>query len=125
MKHLLRETDCITLCLDVWTSKVTRGYLGVTAHFLDTDGKLRNVLLGCFRFKGSHTADAILELTVEIIAEYGIRNKVKFITTDNAAAMLKAFRDFLPSDFCDNEEPGVIPRKIKKIFTVFEIFVSY
>ena len=95
------EAEALTLCLDIWTSKVTRGYLGVTAHFLDYNGRLRNLVLGCFRLKGKHTAENILELTLEVIVEYGIRNKVRYIITDNAANMLKAFRDFLPSDFYD------------------------
>ena len=100
--HMMKQTHAVTLCLDIWTSKVTRGYLGVTAHFLDEEGRLRNLVLGVYRFKGSHTADAILEITAEIIAEFQIRSKVKFIITDNAANMLKAFRDFLPCDFGDD-----------------------
>ena len=99
---LLKQTTAVTLCLDIWTSKATRGYLGLTAHFVDVKGNIRNVVLGVFRFKGQHTAEAILEITTEVITEFELRSKVKFIITDNAANTLKAFRDFLPCDFGDD-----------------------
>ena len=96
VKEALTATEAVALCLDIRTSRVVRGYLGVTAHFLDESGVLRNCVLACTRFKGKHTADNIVDHAVEVINEYGIRDKVRFVFTDNAANMLKAFRGVMP-----------------------------
>ena len=96
LKVVLNETDAVALCVDIWSSKRQHGYLGVTAHCLDAKGLIKNLVLGCPRFSGSHTADDIFGLVVELIEKYGIREKIRYIGTDNAANMLKAFRDWMP-----------------------------
>ena len=44
--EMMKCTEAVTLCLDILTSKVTRGYLGATVHFVDDEGRMRNVVLG-------------------------------------------------------------------------------
>ena len=76
LKTMLSEAEAVALCVDIWSSKDNRGFLGVSVHFLDQENRIRNYVLGCPRFRGKHDASPILELTTELIDEYGIREKV-------------------------------------------------
>lgn len=104
LRFLLKETSAIALCLDIWSSRLSHGYLGVTAHFLDAGGLQRNYVLACPRFTGTHDAVSICELAVEVIEDYGIRDKVFYVGVDNAASMIKAFQDLSPGLTETNEE---------------------
>ena len=96
LNELRKEATAVAICLDIWSSKRIRGYLGVTVHFVDKAGNLRSCVLGCPSFTGSHDAQSICELAIEVIEEYGIREKIVYIHTDNAANMIAAFRDLNP-----------------------------
>ena len=93
LKDLLNAATVISLCVDIWSSKITYGYLGVTAHFIDSRGLLRSVMLGCPRFKGSHDHLSICGLVLELLEQYQIKDQIFFIATGNAANMIKAFKD--------------------------------
>ena len=51
---MLAKTRSVCLTLDLWTNRQTRGYLGVTAHFMN-DWTLVSTMLSCHRFTGRHT----------------------------------------------------------------------
>ena len=52
---LLAEAYAICFNCDIWSSRKMRGYIDVSAHFIDKDWKLRNLLLRCPRFTSRHT----------------------------------------------------------------------
>ena len=80
--NLLKSADAVAINCDIWSSKRQRGYLGVSAHFIDQDFKARHVLLACPRFSGTHDADKITEMTVEILTKFELETKVYYIGTD-------------------------------------------
>ena len=92
----LVKADGVGLCVDIWSSKARRGYLGVTIHFVDDRGSLGNHVLGCPYFGGSRTAERIFELTEAVVEGYGVADKVIFVSVDNGAEMIKAFRSVQP-----------------------------
>ncbi|GAU96370.1 hypothetical protein RvY_07826 [Ramazzottius varieornatus] len=94
--RLLDKADAGAINIDIWSSKRQRGYLGISVHFIDEKFRLRNFLLACPRFKGSHTAEAILKLTVEVIADYGLQRKIFYVGTDNGSNIICAFKDWFP-----------------------------
>ena len=96
MVALLQTCTAFTLNVDAWSSRRQRGYLGITVHFIDSDWKLRHLLLGCPLFTGSHTAEAILELVILAVNEVGIRDKIYFVGTDNGANVVAAFDGWMP-----------------------------
>lgn len=58
IKSKLEKTDTLCVTVDIWTDRNMRGFLGVTAHFMEIDRsnpRLQTVLLSCERFTGSHT----------------------------------------------------------------------
>lgn len=67
-----------------------RAFIGITAHFI-LNWKMKNVMLSCNRFRGSHIGERIRQQYDEAVATYGIADKVSEVVSDNASNMLKAF----------------------------------
>ncbi|GAV01181.1 hypothetical protein RvY_11931 [Ramazzottius varieornatus] len=92
---LLTKAVAVAINLDIWSSKRMRGYMGISLHFIDEKFRLRN-LLACPRFKGSHTAEEILNLAVEVIADFNLQHKVFYVGTDNGSNIVAAFKNWFP-----------------------------
>ncbi|XP_078445036.1 putative transcriptional regulator tpeD [Wolffia australiana] len=75
----------VSLTVDAWTSGNNLYFLGVTAHWIDSDWKLCDLLLAIRRIRGSHCGTNLVKLIVEVAYEYGIESKLCAITTDNAS----------------------------------------
>ena len=58
---LLNSVTAIHLTTDLWTAKSRHGYLGVTATWLSSDFKFREVLLSCNHLGYPHSGEAISE----------------------------------------------------------------
>ena len=90
----LQKAPVVCVTVDLWSNRQLRSYFGITAHFITScDWDLKSVMLG--RFRGSHTADAIMDRFQSVISEFDIFTKLTFTVTDSAANMIKAFS--LPS----------------------------
>lgn len=110
VQSLLDEASALALNCDVWTSKNQRGYLGVTAHLIDSSWNQHHLLLGCPRFNGKHTSEAILMLVMELVSEFNIKEKIYFVGTDNGSNIVKAFDGWMPglmAEFDSVETDGV------------------
>jgi len=44
----------ISFTLDIWTSPSTKSFLAITAHYIDKDWKLRNVLVNFIQIFGKN-----------------------------------------------------------------------
>ncbi|KAK7176491.1 hypothetical protein R3I93_000658 [Phoxinus phoxinus] len=81
----------IALTTDGWTSLATEAYVTVTAHFIDDDWELKDVILKTAEAQKSHTAENVTECISNILGEYSVsRESVLSITTDNAANYINA-----------------------------------
>lgn len=103
MVDSMATAAAVTLNVDVWSSKRQRGYIGITVHFVDDQWKPRHFLLGCPRFTGNHTAEAILDLVMLVIDDFKLKKKVYFVGTDNGANIVKAFEGWLPGFMWEGE----------------------
>ncbi|KAK0151144.1 putative AC transposase [Merluccius polli] len=100
IKLKLQTTDTVSVTVDIWTDRTMRGFLGITAHFMELDKsnpRLQSVLLSCERFTGSHTGERISETFEEVCDNFNIKNKLDYIISDNASNMKKAFTVCFPS----------------------------
>lgn len=100
IKLKLEKTNTLSVTVDIWTDRAMRGFLGVTAHFMELDRsspKLQTVLLSCERFTGSHTGQRISDAFEEICDCFHIKHKIDYIICDNASNMKKAFTVCFPS----------------------------
>src|SRR6266511_3959327 len=82
----------VALTTDIWSSLKFEGFLGVTIHFIDENWVLKHFTLDIFRFKGSHTGQAIADEIYKILVEFGLETKTIAITTDNGSNMVLGTR---------------------------------
>jgi hypothetical protein len=59
--------------------------VGVTIHFIDEHFNLQQELLGFVPLTGEHTGAYMAEIVYDLLEEYGIKEKLFCITTDNAS----------------------------------------
>jgi hypothetical protein len=84
---------------DAW-STCGRGYLRVTAHWIDDKTlKRHSAALACHRLTVSQTFDVLAAVLSDIYQEYGlmtntVTSKIVGRVTDNGSNFLKAFREF-------------------------------
>lgn len=58
MKHLTSNTSKVCLTADACSSKIYKGYMEVTGHWVDDSWNMRSAILDFCRFPTPHTGDA-------------------------------------------------------------------
>ncbi|KAK0134110.1 Zinc finger BED domain-containing protein 1 [Merluccius polli] len=93
LKVVLKETECVALTTDIWTSVATEAYLGVTCHFLGEDWEMKSLSLTTMPLEERHTAANIADWLEETTAKFQIPfEKVKAVVHDNGANVVAAAR---------------------------------
>uniref|UniRef100_A0A3Q1GY77 HAT C-terminal dimerisation domain-containing protein n=1 Tax=Acanthochromis polyacanthus TaxID=80966 RepID=A0A3Q1GY77_9TELE len=103
----LDAQSSVSLTTDLWSDRRLRSFLGVTAHVCcktKDSYALESYLLDYMHFTGRHSGERIASAFEEITEEYGIRQKISYIITDNAANMKCAFKVHMPQQQSDNSE---------------------
>ncbi|GBC07730.1 hypothetical protein RclHR1_07660006 [Rhizophagus clarus] len=75
----------ISFTTDIWTSPSTKAFLAITAHYVDKNWKLQNLLIDFVQIFGQHTGENIKNTFVSALQNLSIHTKVLGITTDNAS----------------------------------------
>lgn len=75
----------LSIAYDAWTSPNNHSFLAVVGYFVDQRWKLREVLLGFEPFLGAHTGRNMGDIVYDVLAKYGVQERVQAITTDNAS----------------------------------------
>jgi len=112
LRTKLASTDSVSLTLDMWSDRKMRSYLGITVHMLTDDMVFNGFLLDMVCFSGSHTGENIATHVLSVLDEFAIRRKVCYIITDNAANMLKAFRNMSELLSEESDEDAEPPRDL-------------
>ena len=85
---ILSKNACsVALTTDIWTSTALDAYITVSAHYITSSWEVVCCVLGTKEFPGSHTGVAISEKIIEIVEEFGIKDKISAIVHDQAANM--------------------------------------
>ncbi|XP_051958615.1 E3 SUMO-protein ligase ZBED1-like [Xyrauchen texanus] len=94
VKQILKEVNSsITLTSDVWTSRATEAYLGVSCHFITKDWQMKTLNLATLPLEERHTAANIMIWMEEVIEKFDILpSKIKAIVHDNGSNMVAAAR---------------------------------
>jgi len=82
----------ISLTTDIWTSNNMSSFMSITAHFIDGNFKIQNVLIDFSLIPYPHGGQQIMEKLREIITEFKIEKKLIALTSDNASNNIKAFK---------------------------------
>ncbi|GFR76802.1 zinc finger BED domain-containing protein 1 [Elysia marginata] len=99
VKKELENTEHVALTTDEWTSRTTKGYMAVTAHFINNNMTLQSRVLETRRITSSVTLENIKDELNHVMDSWGIQEKVFAIVTDNAANMKSAI-NLLKKDMC-------------------------
>ncbi|CAB4061236.1 TRRAP [Lepeophtheirus salmonis] len=102
----LRDTDSLCLTIDIWSNRQIQSFLGLTAHYISSQWTFESVMLRCKRVIGPHISENITLWYEETVSDFDIGHKVKYIITDSALNMKKAFREIRLADF-DDEDNGL------------------
>jgi hypothetical protein len=89
-EFLNNNSTSVSLTTDMWTARNRQGFLGVTCSFLDKNFKIHEIILTVEYIRYPHTAQNISDTLLAILDEWGLREKVHMIVTDNGANMKKA-----------------------------------
>ncbi|CAF4101875.1 unnamed protein product, partial [Rotaria sordida] len=82
-----------TITCDTWTDKYKhRSYICFTIHFLDSDLQYHNYSLKTQPFDQSHTGEAIKDLVLVVLHEFGINSNNIIVVSDQGANMRKAWK---------------------------------
>jgi hypothetical protein len=92
IQQTLDTVDHVTLTVDGWSDRRCRSFLGVTCHFINSKMEPQTYLIDFVRFKSPHTGVNIHQMTECILDRFNIKEKVYRVVTDNASAMIKAFK---------------------------------
>ena len=84
-KKIQKNSSKFSFSHDIWTGVNGKSYLGIVTIYINDDYQLETFLLGLKEIE-EHTGKNISELFCSTLQEYGIhRDKVGFVTTDNAS----------------------------------------
>jgi hypothetical protein len=75
-KELQEISCCISFTLDAWTSKNQIPFLGISAHWISSNWKLKNTILDFQPLEGTHSGENLARVFFNTIKEYEILNKV-------------------------------------------------
>jgi hypothetical protein len=76
----------VSIALDGWQSPFKVSFLAITAYYITSDWKWREVLIGFEHLKGEHTGSAMADIVVNILHRFKLAGRLYCITTDNAAS---------------------------------------
>ncbi|CAN0930109.1 Putative AC transposase [Linum grandiflorum] len=76
----------IAITADIWTaSNQTKGYMAVTAHYIDNSWTLRSHMLRFIYVPAPHSSDRLAAVLVNCMLDWNIDTKVSTITLDNCS----------------------------------------
>jgi hypothetical protein len=87
IQELSQSLSKIHLSFDGWTTKGgKRGFLGVVAHYVDSQGDLKDLPIALPQLTGAHSGERIAEVVCKTLQEFSINQlKVSYFVLDNAS----------------------------------------
>jgi hypothetical protein len=87
MRSLLHDAPGkLSFTVDGWTSPNMQPFLGITAHWVDSEWRLREALLDFAPLSGSHSGEYLASVFIAACDRFVVLPKILAITTDNASA---------------------------------------
>lgn len=78
---------------DIWT-RSNKSFIAVSVHYYDDNLNLKSAFISCESFEGRHTKERVGEKLKEIFNQYGILDKVFYLTTDGAGEFVFALKSY-------------------------------
>ncbi|KAF6804545.1 transposase-like protein [Colletotrichum musicola] len=74
----------IHLAFDLWTSPSRAAIMGVSAHYIDSEGTLQQRLIALREQYGAHTGDNLALNLADVIADWDLAGRLGCLVSDNA-----------------------------------------
>ena len=81
---LASECASVSITADTWSSRVYKGYMVLTAHWINSEWEHKSTVLDLVRFAIPRTGEAAAALIFNVLEHWGLSRKVRTITTDIA-----------------------------------------
>ncbi|CAG9840723.1 unnamed protein product [Diabrotica balteata] len=94
-REIMATGESVTIITDMWSSRNSDRFKGVTAHFINDKFELKSILLEVSLFEGSHTSVNLANELQRVITKSDLHNKIFIGITDNAANVKKAILEEL------------------------------
>ncbi|TKA39987.1 hypothetical protein B0A49_13726, partial [Cryomyces minteri] len=86
IRYILSQAKSdINLSYDSWTSDSGLPLLGIVAHFIDKNCRLKTIVLGMPLLLGAHSGENIAGLVKNVIKDYRVGSKIGYFVMDNAS----------------------------------------
>ncbi|CAG8840183.1 9086_t:CDS:2, partial [Racocetra persica] len=82
----------ISITLDIWTSRANMPFLGITAHWINSNWNLKKILVDMCMLLHPHTGENIETKLESILATFNITTKIICATTDSGSNVISAIR---------------------------------
>ncbi|KAM0831309.1 hypothetical protein ACQ4PT_065611 [Festuca glaucescens] len=94
IKYFANFKNRVAVTSDLWTAgHQRRGYMAVTAHYIDGSWNLKSFLLRFVYVPAPHTAAVLCEVLHEVLVEFHLERKISTITPDNCTTNDKAVEE--------------------------------
>uniref|UniRef100_UPI00358E7A74 E3 SUMO-protein ligase ZBED1-like isoform X1 n=2 Tax=Myxine glutinosa TaxID=7769 RepID=UPI00358E7A74 len=91
----LQEASYVALTTDMWTSRASDHYIGVTAHFVNRDWSVGHFTLENAELPPPHDLEHIASALHEILEDWKLKDKLSAVVTDNETNITEAVREGL------------------------------
>lgn len=96
----LAAAKYVSVTFDMWTSRATDQYLGLTAHTVSPNWEFVSFVLENIELPPPHHAEAVAEAVSALLIKWKLSEKVDVIVSDNGSNCVKAIelmhRQFMP-----------------------------
>lgn len=96
IKEEIMGIDYLSLCIDCWTSKSSMHFLGVTAHWIDSNSDIVSRMILCKHIiktdNFANQSDILAEELKKMFDFYSIKDKIVCITTDQGSDITCAIK---------------------------------
>jgi hypothetical protein len=89
-------TFSVSLTSDIWTGRAKQDYISVVAHYVNDKWELQKRILGFELIDISHTGENIAQAIINVVANFGLTDKIFAVTLDNASSNTTAMNTLSP-----------------------------
>ncbi|KAJ8939298.1 hypothetical protein NQ314_011155, partial [Rhamnusium bicolor] len=94
-KEIIKDANSVTITINCWTSCNNKGFIAVTAHFIDKNFQTKSILLEVSSFSGNHTSANLANELKRIISDWALDDNILLALSNNASNIKKATSDEL------------------------------
>ncbi|CAO2177128.1 unnamed protein product [Urochloa humidicola] len=102
VKYFQQLESRVAITTDMWTANhQKKGYMAVTAHFIDEKWTLKSFLLRFIYVLHPHTAELIADVLHDVLCDWHLERKISIVTLDNCTVndnLMEKMEDKLPLD---------------------------